>query len=125
MDPRSPFASPEVGEIFAHMTGTEKQQVRRMVVGLLVALTWRMWVASLLAVLVLWRITLPGLSSPIAFWALTVMLWLAVSWRTTRARLSGLREFYCGTEWARQSGCTPDRLRLFVFPWQRRRVNRS
>lgn len=119
MDPRSPFTSPEVREILAHMTDTERQQVRRIVVGLFVALTWRSWVVNLLVLLVLWWVEVPGVSLPVAFWALWVALFAAFSWRAIRAYLPRLRQFYCSTEWAREQGCTPDTLRLFMFPWQR------
>ena len=116
----SPFQSPKVREICAHLTPDEHarllknaQRNGKMAV----------WIAApsvvpFLAIINLyrgfgsWRLNLAFL----ALYAVYVAVFCLPRLKAARRRT---REFLCETEWARSQGYTPERLRLMKFPWQK------
>jgi hypothetical protein len=100
----SPFQSPEVRDICAHMTAAEKAEASRR------GGFYGVWVAATFAV-------------PLSLAFVERSLWLAVLaavlvtihiacipiWQRMQ------RRFLCSTAWAREHGITPDRLRMFAF----------
>jgi len=100
----SPFQSPEVKEICAHMTLEERT-----------ALTWRgalygLWCAATFAIPLSRALVDQTPSSwTVAGILCTIHIIAIPFW------LRAQRRFLCGTTWARTQGLTPDRLRLFHF----------
>jgi hypothetical protein len=111
----SPFQSPEVKEICAHLTPAERQRVlddaaaRGAELGTRVALPL---MAATLSFVFSWRLG----AVLLVLYALYVLLLVVPRIRAIRRRSL---ELLCDTEWARSRGHTPDRLRLMVFPWLR------
>jgi hypothetical protein len=111
----SPFQSPEVREVCAHLTPTEHTRLiedareRGRKIGL--------WFAVPLAVvggLLYWSWRL-GLILTVLFVGY-FLLWALPRFRKMRAHSI---ELLCETEWARSQNYVPARLRLMTFPWSR------
>ena len=111
----SPFQSPEVREICAHLTRAEHAQLiadaRKC--GTEIGL----WIATPFAVtasVLLW-------SWPVGLVLLALfIIYCAVSgYPRIRAMRQRSTTLLCETEWARSRGYTPDRLKLTIFPWSR------
>jgi membrane protein implicated in regulation of membrane protease activity len=76
-----------------------------------------------------WRIILPlGVlaGSFIFSWQLSLVLsaiyafyFAASGWPRLQAMRRTNREMLCGTEWAYNRGCTPERLRMLKLPWSK------
>src|SRR5712691_10423337 len=109
----SPFQSPEVREICAHLTPTERarllddarqrgRQIGRWIavpIGIVAAFSVESWRLGLLL--------LPLLAIYLAVWGLPRL----------RAMQRRTKELLCETEWARSRGHTAGHLRLTAFPW--------
>lgn len=100
----APFQSPEVREICAHMTDTEKAEVSRRG-GL-----YGLWVAATFGGPLPFAIVY-GHPALIAIAAVLIVVHIACIpvWQKMQ------RQFLCSTAWARAHGITPDRLRMFAF----------
>ena len=100
----SPFQSPEVRKICAHMTDTEKVKASRRggFYGLWVAATF----AGPLAFAIVERsqLVIVIVAALIVVHIACIPVWLNVQ-----------RRFLCSTAWAREHRMTPDRLRMFAF----------
>lgn len=111
----SPFQSPEVREICAHLTPTERARLLDDARQRGSQNAW--WIAlpasiATVACRYSWRLAL--LLLPL--FAVYFMVWGLPRLRAMRRRTT---ELLCQTEWARSRGHTPDRLRLMTFPWSR------
>jgi len=100
----SPFQSPEVREICAHMTEAEraKASARGGAYGL--------WSAVTFALPLTYAFTSRSLGAiVIAAVLVTVHLIRIPVWQKQQ------KQFLCSTAWARERGITPDQLRVFAF----------
>jgi hypothetical protein len=100
----SPFQSPEVREICAHMTDGEVATAlqRAKLYGLWVFATFAGPLSSL------WMTRQPALLGILI--ALPVVHVLCIPWW-----LRSQKQFLCSTAWARDKGYSPEQLRLFPF----------
>ena len=100
----SPFQPPEVREIYAHMTDAEsaKASVRSAAYGLWVAVSFAMPLASASTSRSLGGVVIAAV-------LVTIHLVCIPLWQKQQ------RRFLCSTDWARERGITPDRLRMFAF----------
>lgn len=100
----SPFQSPELREICAHMTDSERNKASQLggVYGLWVAVTF----AGPLAFAFGLRNFTLGI---VALLLLIVHIACVPIWQKT------IRRFLCSTAWARERDFTPEQLRLFPF----------
>jgi tetrahydromethanopterin S-methyltransferase subunit G len=109
----SPFQSPEVREICAHLTPVEHAQViadacqRGTDIGRWIAIPFGVTVGLLFWS---WQVGLVLLALFIIYFALSGFPRIRAMRRRSMALL-------CETEWARSRGYTPERLRLMTFPW--------
>ncbi len=106
----SPFQSPEVREICAHLTPAEHSRLiadarqRGTDIGRWIVLPF-------------------GITGGLLFWARQVglvlfIIYFAVSgYPRIRAMRRRNMELLCETEWAQSRGYRPERLRLMAFPW--------
>ena len=100
----SPFQSPEVRDICAHMTDAEKAETSRRG-GL-----YGFWVAATFAVPLAFAIVERSLLFIIIAVVLVAIHIVCIPiWQRMQ------RRFLCSTTWAREHGITPDRLRMFAF----------
>jgi hypothetical protein len=100
----SPFQSPEVRDICAHMTDTERAKVAERGGG------YGLWVAVTFALPLAFAFTHRSLVAiVIAAVLVTVHIICIPIWQKKQKR------FLCSTAWARERGITPDRLRMFAF----------
>jgi hypothetical protein len=100
----SPFQSREVREICMHMTDGEKAVASRRggLYGFWVFATF----AGPLSIAVVYP--QPGLIAIAAVLVVVHIVCIPV-WQRMQ------RKFLCSTSWAREHGCTPERLRMFAF----------
>jgi len=100
----SPFQSPEVREICANMTDTEKAKASYR------AGFYGLWAAATFA-LPLTQTIIAHSSSGKVIAVVLVAIHIACIpiWQKMQ------RNFLCSTTWARERSITPDRLRLFAF----------
>ena len=111
----SPFQTPEVGEICAHLTPTEHARLvddareRGRLIGQWVALP------LVIIVLVVWQSWRLGLLLVIAF-AGYFVLWILPQFRAMQRRS---KEMLCETEWGRSQNYKATHLRLMRFPWSK------
>ena len=109
----SPFQSPEVREICAHLTPTERSRLldgarqRGREIGQWIAVPLGIAVSSFMWS---WRLGLLLLALFAVYFAVSGLARLRAMRRRTM-------ELLCETEWARSRGYTPNRLRLMTFPW--------
>ncbi|MBK1815432.1 hypothetical protein JIN84_07395 [Luteolibacter yonseiensis] len=102
--PWSPFQSPEVREIWAHMTGSERNKASRLG-GL-----YGLWVAVTFAGPLAFAIALGNFTFGTAALVLIIVHIACVpAWQKK------IRRFLCSTGWARERDLAPERLRLFTF----------
>jgi len=109
----SPFQSPEVREICAHLTPAEHAQLiadarqRGTDIGRWIAIPFGLTVGLLYWS---WQVGLVLLALFIIYFAVSGY-----------PRIRGMRRrsmaLLCETEWARSRGYAPERLRLMTFPW--------
>ena len=100
----SPFQSPEVREICAHMTDAERTKASAR------GAAYGFWSAVTFAVPLAIAFTSRSLGTTvIAAVLVTVHLIRIPIWQKKQ------KQFLCSTAWARERGITPDRLRLFAF----------
>jgi hypothetical protein len=113
----SPFQSPEVQEICAHLTPPERQKLiddaraRGTDLG--------QWLAfpltfALISFAFSWRLG----TALLVLYALYVLL---IGLPRLRATWRRSRDLLCDTGWARSQGYTADRLNLMAFPWSKSR----
>lgn len=100
----SPFQSPAVREICAHMTDGERRKVssRGGFYGLWVAGTFAMPLSFAIVERSLLFIVIAAVLAAIHIACIPI-------WQKMQ------RRFLCSTAWARERGITPDRLRMFAF----------
>lgn len=100
----SPFQSPELREICAHMTDSEKAEVLRRsgLYGFWVAATFAVPLASAIAER---RVVFTLIAAVLV----TIHVACIPIWQRMQKR------FFCSTVWARERGITADRLRMFGF----------
>jgi hypothetical protein len=109
----SPFQSPEVRDICAHLTAEERERLvenaRRCGRELAV---WIVLPVAIASVLFLW-------SARLGFVGLAVLsLYFVIAvWPRIRAMRLRSQELICQSEWARGRGYTAATLRFFAFPW--------
>jgi hypothetical protein len=111
----SPFQSPEVREICAHLTRTEHALLMEDARGR--GRQIGQWFAVPLAVVVgflywSWRLGLVL----VALFVVYFVLWVIPRFRAMRRHSI---EFLCETEWARSRNYAPARLRLMTLPWSK------
>ena len=100
----SPFASPQVREIAAHLTGAERSE------GALYGLLWGVWVVTAtFGNLYLLR-SFPG---PGSWIVASVIALLFIASFPPMLRMQ--RRFICSTAWAKEQGYTAEQLKLFSF----------
>lgn len=100
----SPFQSPEVRDICAHMTDAERARLAERGSG------YGLWVAVTLAMPLAFAFSYRSLGAIVTAAVLvTVHLICTPIWQKQQKR------FLCSTDWARERGITPDRLRMFAF----------
>ena len=100
----SPFQSPEVRDICAHMTDAERATLADL------GGTYGLWVAGTLALPLTFALTYRSvLIVVIAAVLVTVHIIRIPIWQKQQ------KQFLCSTAWARNRGITPDRLRMFAF----------
>jgi len=113
----SPFQSPEVREICAHLTPAEHAQLiadarqRGTDISRWIAVPFG--VTLCFFVLLPWQVGWVLLSSFVIY----VAIFRYPQLREMRRRS---RELLCEAEWARSRGYAPERLRLMAFPWSSR-----
>jgi hypothetical protein len=111
----SPFQSPEVQEICAHLTADEAERLanngRRCGRELAVLLAIPVGIVVLLF---LWSVRVGLLAVVVLFLYFWVIAWPRMQEMRVRSR-----ELICECEWARRRRYTPATLRLFVPPWSR------
>ncbi|MCW5550547.1 MAG: hypothetical protein KIS67_00130 [Verrucomicrobiae bacterium] len=100
----SPFQSPEVRDICAHMTDPEKGQA-----------AWHGWVAGLGVSVTLGPPFFLAVLGYTVMSIATALVMVPAYIAFTRMWQKRLRRFLCATAWARNQGITPERLRLFAF----------
>ena len=111
----SPFQSPEVREICAHLTPTEHARLiddsreRGRLIGV------RFAAPLAIAGVLLFRSWRLGLTLFVLFVVYSV-LWVLPRFRAMRRRSV---ELLCATEWARARNFTPTQVRLMIFPWSK------
>jgi hypothetical protein len=111
----SPFQSPEVRDICAHLTPDERQQL--MENGRHAGRQFAMWivlpgtVATGALILSGW-VGLVGASVFLVYLAVVV-------WPRLRAMQLTNKKLICESEWAREKGYSTTTLRLFEFPWSK------
>ncbi|MFO0783057.1 MAG: hypothetical protein U0636_05190 [Phycisphaerales bacterium] len=109
----SPFQSPEVREICAHLTPAEHAQLmtdarqRGADVGQWFAMPFGVSVSSWLWS---WQVG-------VVLSALFVIYLAIIGFPRIRAMRRRSLELLCQTDWARSRGYTPEHLRLMAFPW--------
>ena len=111
----SPFQSPEVRDICAHLTATEKQHLLARAADYGRETAWRFAIPfSVVAVSF-------SYSRPVGFILLVpfIIYCLTVERQRIRAHQQRVREFLASTEFAREHGYRPEVLRMFAFPWSR------
>jgi len=100
----SPFQSPEVRDICAHMTDAERAEVSQRGGG------YGLWVAATFALPLAFALTYRSLVAiVIASILVTVHIVCIPIWQKCQKR------FLCSTAWAREQGFTPERIRMFAF----------
>jgi len=100
----SPFQSPEVRQICAHMTDAERAKVAERGGG------YGLWVAATFALPLAFALAYRSLVTIIiAAVLVTVHVICVPFWQR------GQKRFLCSTAWAREQGLTPERIRLFGF----------
>ena len=111
----SPFQSPEVREICAHLSAEERERLtdngRRCSRELAVLLPIPVGIVVLLS---LWSIRIGLLAMAVLF----LYFW-ATAWPRVKQMRARTRELICECEWARNHRYTPATLRLFALPWSR------
>ena len=111
----SPFQSPEVREICAHLSTAERQELLSRAGGYGQETAWRFALPfSLVAVSFFY-------SRPVGFALLVpfVIYCLTIERARIRAHQQRVREFLAGTQYAREHGFQSGALRSFTFPWSR------
>jgi hypothetical protein len=100
----SPFQSPEVREICAHMTDAEYWEAssRGGFYGLWTAATFAIPVSFIVGERSQWLMVVAAVL--IVIHIACIPIWQKMH-----------RRFLCSTAWAREHGITPDRLRMFAF----------
>jgi len=111
----SPFQSPEVREICAHLSTTEHarliEDARER--GQKIDRWFAVPLAFVIAILFWsWRLGL----ALVALFIVYFVIWVLPGFRAMRRRSI---ELLCATEWARIHNYTPTRLRLMAFPWSK------
>ena len=100
----SPFQSPEVRDICAHMTDAERARLADL------GGDYGLWVAGTLALPLTFALTYRSvLIVVIAAVLVNVHIIRIPIWQKQQ------KQFLCSTAWAREHGITPDRLRMFTF----------
>ena len=100
----SPFQSPEVRDICAHMTDAEKAEASRR------GALYGFWVAATFAVPLSFAFVERSLLFiVIAAVLVTIHIVCIPIWQRRQ------RQFLCSTAWAREHGITADRLSMFSF----------
>jgi hypothetical protein len=120
-----PFQSPEIRDIYAHLTPTEKQQLMAQARGYGRESGRRIGA---------WNGIACGLFAALySFWRPFSLLWLVpfilvvnfmpycfkAERQRSRARHQRVRELLAATEYAREHGYKPETLRMFAMPWSR------
>jgi hypothetical protein len=119
----SPFQSPEVRDICAHLTAAEKQQLIAQARDYGQEAGRRFsGPAMLFGALIIMTFLYAGpVAFPVAFLLLAAFIsciWTADRQRR-RERQQQVREFLAATEYGRARGYRPETLRMFAFPWSR------
>lgn len=100
----SPFQSPVVRDICAHMTDAGKSEASRR------GGRYGCWVAATFAV----PLAFAMVERSLLFVIITVVL-VAIHVGCIPVWQRMQRRFLCSTTWAREQGVTPDRLKIFAF----------
>ena len=103
----SPFQSPEVREICTHLTDAERNELMRR--GALSGI-WLFVLPFLMLMAGIQSHNAVVLFATAGGLVLFYVGFVLISWMRNR-------QFFCATDWARKQGITPDKLRLFSFPW--------
>lgn len=111
----SPFQSPEVRDICAHLTTAEKQHLMAQAARYGQDSAWRFAMPFALVTLSFFY------SRPAGFVLLVLFIiyCFTVERQRKRAHQKRVREFLAATEFGREHGYRPDALRMFYFPWSR------
>ena len=111
----SPFQSPEVREICAHLTADERARLEenagrygREIAG------WVVLPVAVVSISFLWSARLGFVGV-----AVFALYFVAALWPKMRAMRLRSVELMCQSEWARGRGYTAATLRSFAFPWSR------
>lgn len=111
----SPFQSPEVRGICAHLTTAERQHLLARAADYGRETAWRFALPfSIVAVSFFY-------SRPLGFVLLVpfIIYCSTVERRRIRAHQQRVRELLATTEFGREHGYTPEALRMFAFPWSK------
>jgi hypothetical protein len=111
----SPFQSPEVRDIRAHLTPAEKQRLVERAADFGRESARRSPFPFLLLAVSFFYSRPVGFVLLVAF----VIYWFIFERQRIQDHLQQGREFLATTEFARERGYTPETLRLFAFPWSR------
>ena len=104
----SPFQSPDVREICTHLTDAESNEIRRR--GALSGI-WLFVLPFLFLIAGIQSHNAGVLYATAGGLVLFYVGFVLISQMRNR-------QFLCSTDWARKQGITPDKLRLFSFPWR-------
>ena len=110
-----PFQSPEVREIYEHLTPSEKRELKRLFIELNLQQAFPVWILvgiSVVSFAFAYSVTI-GLILDGLF---IVVYTLTIGRRQIRAYYKRAREILCATGYARSRGYQPETLRMFAFP---------
>ena len=102
----APFQSPDVRQICAHMTEAERRGATHR------GALYGLWVAATFAVPVSLAVVAAN-PTLVVIAAVLIVIHIACLPLWFRRK----RRYFCSTSWAREQGFTPERLRLFSFPY--------
>jgi hypothetical protein len=111
----SPFQSPEVRDICAHLTAAEKQQLLAQSFQHGRDTGWRFAFPFALVVVSFFYSRLVGFVLLVPF----IIYCLTVERHRIHAHQQRVREFLAATGFAKAHGYRPEMLRMFSFPWSR------
>ena len=111
----SPFQSPEIREIYAHLTAEERERLTengrrcgRELAG------WIVLPVAVVSISFLWSARLGFVGV-----ALFALYFVMTAWPRMRAMRLRSQEMMCESAWARGRGYTAATLRFVAFPWSR------
>lgn len=111
----SPFQSPEVRDICAHLTPAEKQGLIAQASAYGRQTAWWLAMPFALVVVSFYYSRPVGLVLLVPF----IIYCFTVERRRVQAHRQRVRELLAATEFAREHGYKPDALRMCSFPWSR------